>query len=259
MGSGTQGDRLLPILTYHKIDPRVERFGFTRLSPYRFKRTLEIVNKKCPFSVSSVDELVENPFAKGKVALLFDDAYEDFEHYAYPVLDEFGYRAFLFVITDFIGKENSWDLPSLRGFPHLGRASISSLSNSGIVIGSHTRSHRVLSSLSACEIRNELSYSKKLLEDITGKPVEAVSYPFGDWDERVIDIAAETGYKVGFSITREMLPFSALALRSMCVYSFDTDRNIRKKLERDTLELARLRIMNLGSELTKIYKKRLRY
>ncbi|MCD6098784.1 polysaccharide deacetylase family protein [bacterium] len=257
MGSDTQGDRLLPILTYHKIDPKAERFGFTRLSPQRFKRTLEIVNRRCHLSVSSVDELIENPFAKGKVALLFDDAYEDFEHYAYPVLDEFGYRAFLFVITDFIGKQNSWDLPSLRGFPHLGRASILSLSNSGIIIGSHTRSHRALSSLSAHEIRNELSYSKKLLEDITGKPVEAISYPFGDWDERVIDIASETGYRVGFSIAKGMLPFSFLALRSMCVYSFDTDRKIKKKLERDTLELARLRVMNLGSKLTKIYKKQL--
>ena len=64
-------------------------------------------------------------------------------------------------------------------------------------IGSHTLTHRLLTGRSAEEVRYELTESKTRLEDITGVPVVAFSYPEGAFTAAACATLAETGYILG--------------------------------------------------------------
>src|SRR5213594_4668148 len=42
--------------------------------------------------------------------LTFDDGYASLAQHAYPVLAELGFTATTFLITDYVGKTNTWDV-----------------------------------------------------------------------------------------------------------------------------------------------------
>jgi peptidoglycan/xylan/chitin deacetylase (PgdA/CDA1 family) len=103
------------------------------------------------------------------------------------VLEAAGAQALLFVTTDFVGK------------PHfLSRVDLGRLDPSTFRVGSHARSHRMLSLLGEDEIRSELSDAKKFLEDAVGYAVDTLSIPSGAVDRRVRRIADECGYRFVF-------------------------------------------------------------
>lgn len=66
----------------------------------------------------------------------------------------------------------------------------------GHEIGSHGRRHVDLNTLSDAEIINELNISKSVLEEITGQKINLLRTPNGAYDNRVISIANNLGYKV---------------------------------------------------------------
>ncbi len=131
--------------------------------------------------------------------MTFDDALEGVHRYAYPIMEDRGLKGIVFVITGFIGKRNVWDAHFGVSVRHMDRSAILELSEAGWVVGSHTVSHRALTTLTEDEIRWEMEYSKKFLEDLTGREVWAISYPFNLYDPRVLRLAEETGYRWGFS------------------------------------------------------------
>jgi len=76
------------------------------------------------------------------------------------------------------------------------------LRKAGMDVQSHTRTHRVLQTLRADRLTDELTGSKQDLERELGEPVRAVSYPVGrdiatrPWIRRAV---REAGYEIGFS------------------------------------------------------------
>ncbi|MBS1814202.1 MAG: polysaccharide deacetylase family protein [Acidobacteria bacterium] len=72
----------------------------------------------------------------------------------------------------------------------------------GMVIGSHTVSHMVLSQLSAERQREELVVSKRRIEAEIGRAVTQLAYPVGTrlaFRKQTEEIAYEAGYKLCFS------------------------------------------------------------
>ena len=72
----------------------------------------------------------------------------------------------------------------------------------GMTIGSHTHTHRVLSTLTLSEQYEEFRISKKILEDKLGQSIRSVAYPVGgheDWHLETGEIAERCGYEIGFS------------------------------------------------------------
>jgi peptidoglycan/xylan/chitin deacetylase (PgdA/CDA1 family) len=82
-------------------------------------------------------------------------------------------------------------------FDHLTKAEVREISSLGHEIGSHSLTHPNLTYLAEADLARELGDSKKLLEDITGKSVSAISFPFGSWNPRVWERARELGYTHG--------------------------------------------------------------
>jgi peptidoglycan/xylan/chitin deacetylase (PgdA/CDA1 family) len=121
------------------------------------------------------------------VLLTFDDGWRDGVEIGGPVLKRHDVQALLFVTTDFLGRPH---------FPS--RGELSRLDGDTFRVGSHARTHRMLSLLDEPEIRAELADSKKLLEDLVGYEIDSLSIPSGAVDHRVRRIAAECGYRFVF-------------------------------------------------------------
>lgn len=78
----------------------------------------------------------------------------------------------------------------------------SEMGRHGVSFGSHCMSHRILTKLSAKEKRTEIIQSKLHLERALKCRIDSVAYPNGDFDEEVITLSSEAGYKLGFSTKR---------------------------------------------------------
>jgi len=135
----------------------------------------------------AVDHRADLRRAASGILLTFDDGWADGVDVGGPILERYGCGAFLFVTTEFLGKPR-----------FLTRAALRKLDPNVFRIGSHARTHRMLSHLGESEIRAELSESKKFLEDAVGYSVDTLSIPSGAVDARVRRIAAECGYSCVF-------------------------------------------------------------
>ena len=74
-----------------------------------------------------------------------------------------------------------------------------------IQFGSHGYSHNNLLSANEEEKAFEIRHSKLYLEDLLGKAVHCISYPFGACDDGIKTIVREAGYRAGFSIWNRKL------------------------------------------------------
>jgi len=70
------------------------------------------------------------------------------------------------------------------------------MSENGIEFGSHTESHGMLTRIPPGKVAEELSVSRRRIEEELGRPVEAFAYPDGDCDDEVVAEVASAGYKV---------------------------------------------------------------
>jgi peptidoglycan/xylan/chitin deacetylase (PgdA/CDA1 family) len=55
--------------------------------------------------------------------------------------------------------------------------------------------HPWLTQLPVAQATEEISASKRKLEDLFGRPVEHFCYPYGDWNPAVRDLVAAAGYR----------------------------------------------------------------
>ncbi len=96
-------------------------------------------------------------------------------------------------------------------------------SKRGVTLGSHGHTHRVLKTLDAAGLDEELRCSKLSLEEKTGQEIRTIAYPCGgyeDFDRAVQRAAAAAGYRLGFSFNtgvqggRRLEPFDVRRLGS---------------------------------------------
>jgi peptidoglycan/xylan/chitin deacetylase (PgdA/CDA1 family) len=136
------------------------------------------------------------------IALTFDDGYLDFATVAYPILRELALPASLYVPTAFIGGMNEWESDAIPRVPLLDDQALRSFDPSLVTVGSHTVHHRALTGLSADDLTRELVLSRDRLEQIVGRPVHELAYPFGHhgtFDDVTRAAAASAGYKVALT------------------------------------------------------------
>lgn len=65
-----------------------------------------------------------------------------------------------------------------------------------VTVGSHGRRHLSLGHASREEAREEMAASKAWLEDVTGRPVDALAFPDGSYLEETLDDAEALGYRM---------------------------------------------------------------
>lgn len=220
----------IPILAYHKVDRKFE-WGVTRLYPFQFEQQMRFLKRRGG-RVVTLGECLSRNEQDGSTVITFDDAYKELIENAFSIMDCHAFRGTIFVVTDFVGKENIWDVNlGYRTFVHLDWEDLRALVERGYEIGSHSHTHPDLTRISAAMAIEELSISKKILEDRLGIPVRYVSYPFGRYSETVKRIAMECGYEGGVCLSH---PFKGSGdpyeIERTSVYVFDTMKSFKAKL-----------------------------
>ena len=226
-----------PILCYHKIDTRLE-LGFTRLGPRAFRKQVEALANLGYKTMSSTQLYAQAETASRGVTttlptryprpgaryvvFTFDDAYETLKRHAFPVLADHGFKAMVFVISGFVGKENTWDVQyGWRKFHHLDWDDLGKWQNKGIEVHSHGVNHARLTWLSDDEVAEELGRSRETIASQLGRAPSAIGYPFGAVDERVRRLAKAAGYTLGFTGPHSPDPRDPLRLARRPVYAWD--------------------------------------
>jgi hypothetical protein len=105
-------------------------------------------------------------------------------------------------ILDYIASRLETEIPPehLETVRPLNWEEVREMSSRGIEFGSHTVTHPILSKLAPDDLYFELGMSKRTIEERTGRPVTAVSYPNGKpnaFNEDTFRRAAELGYRFG--------------------------------------------------------------
>jgi peptidoglycan/xylan/chitin deacetylase (PgdA/CDA1 family) len=248
----------IPILTYHKITSQRE-VGINTVAPDKFGEQMQFL-KENNYHPTNFRELMQgNPPAK-PVIITFDDGYASVFESALPLLKAFQFTAVIFLITDFLGKENSWDA-NLGGikFTHLDELQVVKLSAAGMELGSHGATHRALTYLGEKEVISELHQSRKLISKISGQQVITLAYPFGMQNKKVQRLAKDAGYRIGcvnlWGKAEQNNPFN---LKRIPVYGFDSLASFNRKLsggKSQKLELLKLKVLSWPAFLTPMFQK----
>ena len=134
------------------------------------------------------------------VALTFDDGGLDDYTVAFPILHSHHFVATFFVITGFVGGSNTMSWNQLRA-----------MQLNGMAIESHTVRHADLTTVTTTELRAELTQSREAIQTQLGRAPLVLAYPFGLYDQRVIDATRAAGYLMAVTThqSRTLTPGSA--------------------------------------------------
>ncbi len=175
----------IPILTYHSIDESGSVIS-TKAETFRWQMKLL---SDAGYSVVTLADLISRLEAEEELpdkiaALTFDDGFQNFYAAAYPVLEQYDFKATVFLVTDFCDGYNDWggNPPDLPRSSLLSWSEVKELSSYGIEFGSHTRTHPDLTKASAVKVREEIVGATTAIGDATGRKPETFAYPFGKYD-----------------------------------------------------------------------------
>lgn len=189
----------VPVLMYHYVDaepPPVGRYadGLTVRTPDFIEEMDYLVDhgyhsvtlSDVYLAMAGMRALPDKP-----VALTFDDGGLDNYQVAFPLLRERRLTATFFVITKTVGGAGQMSWEQLR-----------EMADAGMSIQSHTVSHPDLPSASDGRLRSELVDSRTAIQQALGRPVYAVAYPAGSYDQRVVTAAKDAGYVMGVATSK---------------------------------------------------------
>ena len=193
----------IAILAYHKIRPVLpgERRPALVVTPAAFEEHVAAL-QRWGYRLGTFQEF-ERARAERLAILTFDDGFASVFEHAWARLSRVGAPAVIFLVSGRIGGYN--DFPGNRDLSRerlLDAAQIREMAAAGAEFGSHTVSHSDLTRLDDGALRRELADSRAAIEDLAGREVAVVAYPYGYLDERVVAAAREAGYRYGVTTVR---------------------------------------------------------
>jgi len=202
----------IPILSYHSISN--ENCPLS-LNLTEFEKQLFFF-KKNKFESVFFDE-IKNLSSK-KFIITFDDGYKDLIINALPLLKKYNFKATCFIVSDLIGKKNVWDElnSNIKDKELMNLSDIHFWLKNGMCIGSHSKNHKKLTLLNEKDKIDEIINSKDELETLTGESVNSFCYPYGLYNENIVNIVKEK-YNSAFTTNRSR---------------FDTNKHNKYKLPR---------------------------
>jgi peptidoglycan/xylan/chitin deacetylase (PgdA/CDA1 family) len=218
---GVKRDRYqtVPILCYHRVGNSTTRMT---VSTAAFAEQLEWLAKN-DYRVLRLQDVAA--FIEGKqalparsVVLTFDDGYESYYRYAYPLLRKHAFPATVFLYSDFVGAGDA-----------LTWAQMQEMTASGLIdIQAHSKTHanlinRIRDESDAAyrqRVDAEARVPRDLIERRLKLPVKDFAYPYGDANEAVLEALGRNGYRLGVTVNPGGTPFFAqpLMLRRTMIY-----------------------------------------
>ncbi|MEM9620597.1 MAG: polysaccharide deacetylase family protein [Pseudomonadota bacterium] len=198
------GYRTIPILCYHQFTPGNTTSQRLEVSAAAFRAQLTYLrdNNYVVLSLDDVAAILDGRQAipERAVVLTIDDGYRSVYDVAWPILQEFGFPATLYIYTDFVGggKALSW-------------AQMREMQTTGLIdIQSHAKSHTSLSRQTSDtgdaayrqRVAAEVSTSAAILSSRLGSEPLHLSYPYGNSSIEAADILRDAGYRTATTVTR---------------------------------------------------------
>ena len=224
--------RAVPVFMYHHVN--WHEGDLVTLSPPGFETHLRTLKER-GYQTLFLDELV--PILRGEtvarqpsVVLTFDDGHLDNWVFAFPLLQKYGMKATIFVITSWMGEgkeRGRWypdgppgaDLPPILrhrevkeraaqgdGAAAMNWSEVRAMEASGWVdIQSHTHFHRdyfspgpggfELAPENRESLKEDLVRSRELTETRLNKKCRFLSWPWGRYDAAALALAQEAGFE----------------------------------------------------------------
>ncbi len=238
---------------YHSIGDEIDRdvaaYYRTATTPSTFLRQMRLLNEQGYRAITLSQAFDSQPLTETSlrastappsrrdgtdrvVVLTFDDGFNDFASAAFPILNEFGFTATVFLSTGYLGDR------FITGRPCLHASQVRELAAQGIEFGSHTVTHPRLDSVPGERLGAELRDSKRRIEDILGAQIRSFSYPYRfpednlAFVDRLGNALSEYGYSLGVTTSIGVSDPSEnrLFLRRLPVNDCDDERLLRAKL-----------------------------
>lgn len=206
-GVTTKEYQTVPVLVYHNFSLR--NAGRTTVTKDQFAAQMKFL-KDNGYHVISLDEFFhfldyKTRLPRKSVVITLDDGWRGAYEIAYPILKKFGYPATLFIYTDLItGSRKTLSWKQLR-----------EMSENGITMQNHTRTHRNLASRDPGEsfetyfeeVKHEVTSSSQKIRAKLGVGAQYLAYPYGDTNGLVIALLQKLGYRGAFTASPGSNPF----------------------------------------------------
>ena len=188
----------VPVLCWHQLrewEPSDSDYDRQLLvcPPKTFRAHLDAIVEN-GWSAISPDDYLRHlatgaPLPAKPVLLTFDDSQGSQITHGLPELMRRDLKATFFIMTVVLGN-TGW----------MTKADVKNLARKGMTIGGHTWDHHRVDEYSGSDWQEQLVQPRKMLETITGKPVEHFAYPFGAWNPPALTHVAEAGYRTAFQL-----------------------------------------------------------
>ena len=199
--------KTIPILMYHSIEamPKSTVMRSLHVPPKRFGIQMRLLNM-LGYKGLSMRELT--PYLEGEktgkvVGITFDDGYQNNLINAAPILKKYNYSATCYLVSQRIGTSNTWDLDKgITQRPLMTQSEVQDWLNLGLDIGAHTQTHPLLEELREQQSQEEIFNCKADLEQMFKVSIKDFCYPFGRFNEPLVNMIKEAGYITATTMRR---------------------------------------------------------
>jgi len=168
------------VVAFHRVHEDRDVYGLS-IDRRTFQQYCEFFQRH--FKVIPLGEFVAK-LERGEplnrhLAITFDDGYRDNFDNAVPVLEKLALPATFFVVTQWIGSNVVpwWDAHGTRSWMTWDQ--VRELRRRGFEIGSHTRTHADLGSITGPVALKEIVGGRLELEERLEGPIDLFAYPYG--------------------------------------------------------------------------------
>lgn len=210
------------VLLYHSIGSKLD-FDTYGISISKKKFLEHLIFLKNNYEIIAIDESYSNNLNRNTISITFDDGFKD-NLYALELCEKYNIPFTLYITTGFIGQTN-----------YLTNEEIKKFSRSKIcTLGVHSNSHLHLDELDYNEQYQEITKSKKILEDIITKDIIYMSYPHGSYNNDTIKIVKEIGYNIVSSShtgLNTQTNLDLFRLKRTEIIASDNIKNLKRKID----------------------------
>lgn len=213
MATGAESDadeneNELLVIMYHHVSERENLLNKYVITPEELESDMAYLQKNGYESVLP-SQLEHGEIPKKPVMITFDDGFLSTYKYALPILQKYAMMGVCAVVGSLVQEYT--DTPNtVSDCAYMNKDTVKKLRDSGVFeIACHTYDMHSLGTRKGCakkssESENEyrtiltqdLTQFNSLYQEITGSETDIIAFPYGEYSEATVNIAASCGYRV---------------------------------------------------------------
>ena len=194
---GSKATFRVPVLMYHYVEYVKDKKDKTRallnIEPHIFDaqvKTLKEANYTF-ITASDLGDILDGTkkLPKNPIVLTFDDGHWDLYTDILPILKKYNVHATAYICPGLIGQPD-----------FLSQEQLDKVVQSGLIeLGDHTMHHISLKGTTSLFTTYEIFEAKETLERRYKRKIVSFAYPYGAFDESVVEIVKSAGFKTAMS------------------------------------------------------------